>query len=274
MYIKTSDNINLYLEKKGEGVPCLFIHGGPGASSIDFAELAGDELEKVAQMIYFDQRGSGRSQGSEESDYSLRRLVDDIDEIRVSLGIEKWNIIAHSFGGIIAVNYACRYERNIEKLVLLNVTLSLKDSLISQIHHGEEMLGQEHSEYGENYISRWNEVAGKLINNDKYYKLQYIYYENYQRVNELDSSIINFNTAMAAQAFNNTEYFLEYYSLTKDIKIPVLIIAGDEDYAIGTEHYKNFNFPKKEIHVLRGKHILYLENKKETLNYIRDFIRK
>lgn len=274
MYIKTSDNINLYLEKKGEGMPCLFIHGGPGASSIDFEEIAGDELEKFAQMIYFDQRGSGRSKGSKDSDYSISRLIEDIDEIRKSLGIDKWCIIAHSFGGIIAANYAYRYEENIEKLILLNATLSLKDSLISQIYHGEEILGEEHSEYGEKYIKRWNEVAGKLINNDEYYKLQYNAYHNYQKVNNLDSSIINFNTSMAAQAFSNTEYFEEYYSLTKEIKSPVLVIAGKDDYAIGTNHYKNFAFPNKEIRLLKGKHILYLENKKETLNHIIDFIEK
>lgn len=69
MIIKTSDGIDLCLTVSGEGSPCIFVHGGPGAWSYSFEELGGRDLEDTFQMIYFDQRGCGRSSGSSNDDY-------------------------------------------------------------------------------------------------------------------------------------------------------------------------------------------------------------
>ena len=86
MYIEMSDNINLYVKQSGEGIPCIFIHGGPGEGSLNFEVLGGNSLENFMQLIYFDQRGSARSGGTNDNDYSIKRIIDDIEEIRKNLG--------------------------------------------------------------------------------------------------------------------------------------------------------------------------------------------
>ena len=93
---------HLYLRTAGTGEPCLFIHGGPGNTSHYFEPLpAAKILEKQLRMIYYDQRGGGRSASAKDSNYSIKRMEQDIEEIRNFLQIKKWSIIGHSFGGVI-----------------------------------------------------------------------------------------------------------------------------------------------------------------------------
>ena len=55
-YITTSDSVRLYLNIKGTGPSCLYIHGGPGSGSYWMEKFIGDSLGKHFQMIYLDQR--------------------------------------------------------------------------------------------------------------------------------------------------------------------------------------------------------------------------
>jgi proline iminopeptidase len=274
MYIEMSDKVNLYVKQSGEGVPCIFIHGGPGEGSLDFEVLGGNSLESFMKIIYFDQRGSARSGGTSDSDYSIERIIDDIEEIRKKLGIPKWIVMAHSFGGIIASKYVYIYHNFVDKLILLNTTLNLEDSFKSQINYGAELLSKEElqSTTYNSDLEKWKYIVNILIEKDIFYKLQYKDYNNFLRLNNVNNQIENFNATMANQAFNNKEYFTNYFHLTKEITVPVLVIAGNEDYAVGPNHYKNFMFPNKQIEIMQGKHVLYLENNEEFKLVIKEFI--
>lgn len=52
-------------------------------------------------MVYLDHRGCGRSELSPSQNYSLDRLLNDIEELRIFLGINEWYVMGHSFGGIL-----------------------------------------------------------------------------------------------------------------------------------------------------------------------------
>lgn len=272
MYLEMSDKIKLYVKQVGKGKPCIFIHGGPGAWSYNFEVFCGSDLERTMEMIYFDQRGCGRSSGDESSDYSIDRIVEDIEEIRKQLGISKLNILAHSFGGIIAVNYAYKYQHHVEGLILSNCTLHMEDSLRNQAIYGTSLLSLDKFEVDENkfIMEQWQEVITKIFEKNLFYKFQYKEYDNFLKVNEVDEAIEN--RSLANQAFSNKEYFLNHCDLTKDITVPVLIITGNEDFAIGCEHYKKFRFPNKVIEIIPGRHVLYLENQDQFILVIKNFI--
>lgn len=274
MYIEMSDKVNLYLNQSGENTSCIFIHGGPGEGSLDFEVLGGNSLESFMKMIYFDQRGSARSGGNNTDNYSMERIIEDIEEVRKNLGISRWIVMAHSFGGIVATNYVYKYHNFVDKLILLNATLNMKDSFESQIYYGTKLLseGELQSTTYNSTLEEWHYVVNKLIQKNIYYKLQYKDYNNFLQLNNVSNQIENFNATMANQAFSNKEYFENYMNLTKEIAVPVLIITGDEDYAVGPNHYKNFMFPNKKVKILKGKHMLYLENNEEFKSVVREFI--
>lgn len=277
MIIITSDNVELNVRISGEGKSCLFLHGGPGAWSYNFEILGGNILERDLRMIYLDQRGCGRSGKVENGDFCIDRIIQDIEEVRKALNIEKWIVMAHSFGGILAVNYARKYEANIESMILINCTLNMKESFEHQIRYGMELLRLQSNEKYMNELTplmvRWNKIVSKLIKKDIFYKLQYINYNSFVKVNEVDKELLN-DGKFADYVFSSEEYFQNFISYTNNIDIDVLIISGTEDHAIGPNHYKKFKFKKSEECVLQGGHVLYLENSKGLKECIRNFITK
>lgn len=270
MFIKNRDNINLYVNQIGKGLNCIYIHGGPGAWSKDFELFCGDLLINKLNMIYTDQRGCGRSEGDLYSDYSIDSLVEDIEEIRNKLNLDKVILLAHSFGGIIAAAYVNKYNENVNGLILMNCTLDMKESLKSQIDKGYELLGIPNIGYGNNLIETWKHITFDLVKNNIYYKLQYKSYNNYLNIENIDKAILN--TSMSEQAFDNDRYFYDYRDISCKIEIPTLIISGDGDYAIGKNHAKTFNFKNSLYVTIDGKHNPYVENRSTLIRILEKFI--
>ena len=104
---------------KPGGTLVVFLHGGPGEGSQTFARFAGPALEARLRMVYLDQRGSGRSDRPKAADnYSIAQLVDDIEALRRRLGAPRIDLIGHSFGTILGLEYAARYPGRVAHLVL------------------------------------------------------------------------------------------------------------------------------------------------------------
>lgn len=122
-------------------------------------------------------------------------------------------------------------------------------------------------------MEKWQQIVTRLIEKDIFYKLQYKEYDNFLKLREVSNTIDSFNASMANQGLSNKEYLKNYFDFTKKINIPVLVIAGNEDYAVGPDHHENFIFPNMKIKIISGKHMLYMENKEEVKSVIEAFIK-
>src|SRR4051812_13056082 len=100
--------------------PILFLHGGPGYNSYSFAALEGGRLESRARVIYLDQRGSGRSERPASRDYGMATLIEDIEALRRTLGVPKLAVMGHSFGGVLALEFAARHPESVSHLILVS----------------------------------------------------------------------------------------------------------------------------------------------------------
>lgn len=177
MNMQTSDGLKLHFEVSGKGIPCVYLHGGPGYWSKSFQYFAGPSLEENLQMVYLDQRGCGQSEHSSIKEYSLNRLIDDIEELRIFLGIEEWLVMGHSFGGILAVKYAQRFPERTKGLILSNVTLNLFHSFRHQIQRGSIKLGVDigdlSTENLELFMDTYYSILIQLLEKEEYFKFQY-----------------------------------------------------------------------------------------------------
>lgn len=112
---------DLYTEILGEqSVPALlFVHGGPGGiGTADFVQYQGNRLSKNFRIIAPDQRGVWRSEAIlDEEEISLEDIIEDFEELRKKLNIDKWSLLSHSFGGYLAVLYANMHPDSIECMV-------------------------------------------------------------------------------------------------------------------------------------------------------------
>ena len=267
--LETSDSTKLYAKISGQGPYCLFIHGGPGAWSKSFEVLKGNELEKHYSMIYLDQRGSGRSENAEN--YSLDRILLDIEELRKELGIDKWSILSHSFGGIIAFNYARQYPEYIESLIFANATLNFMASISDQGKYVDSLLGKSQDSIDKDSIlPHFFTSKQRLHQQGLAYKTLTDKPESFKLVDSIDQTSPS-TYDFAKNIWNYSEYLEDYSKMTQQIKAPVLVITGSQDHAIGIHHYKSFNFPNSTTSIINGGHLLYFENNKEFVKAIKDF---
>jgi proline iminopeptidase len=99
--------------------PVLFLlHGGPGGDHSSF-KTQHAVLRDVAQLVYVDHRGSGRSAPADPSTYTLDENIADVDALRDYLGLERIAVLGSSYGGMVAQGYAIRYPQRVSNLVLV-----------------------------------------------------------------------------------------------------------------------------------------------------------
>ena len=98
--------------------PVVFLlHGGPGGDHSSFKTKVG-ELRDVAQLVYVDHRGSGRSRVVDPATCTLEQNVRDVDALRDYLGLEKISVLGSSYGGMVAQGYGIEFPERLDKLIL------------------------------------------------------------------------------------------------------------------------------------------------------------
>lgn len=112
------DGTALAYHVRGQGEPLVVLPGGPMLASRYLGDLGG--LTAHRTLILLDLRGTGDSAVPEDpATYRCDRLVDDVEALRVHLGLERMDVLAHSAGGSLAMLYATRYPRRVARLVLV-----------------------------------------------------------------------------------------------------------------------------------------------------------
>lgn len=128
--LELGQGYDLYFEESGNprGVPVLYLHGGPGAGMDVTARRFHDP--SFYNLIMYDQRGTGLScprGGVEYNDTDL--LIQDIEQLRAHLRIEKWIVSGGSWGSTLALAYAQAHPSRCSALVLRGVFLGTRDEM-------------------------------------------------------------------------------------------------------------------------------------------------
>ena len=110
----------LYVRVIGKGQPMIVLHGGP---DFDHSYLLPDldRLKDAFQLIYYDQRGRGRSADKvKPEDVTLTSDLDDLDRVRQHFRLDSVALLGHSWGTVLALEYALRHPTRVSHLVLMN----------------------------------------------------------------------------------------------------------------------------------------------------------
>lgn len=111
---------HLWVHREGAGEPILVVHGGP---LLDHGYLVGPlrPLASDHELVFYDQRLSGRSDGTVDSaSVTLENFVEDIEALRRTLGLGRIDLLAHSWGGLLAMEYALEHPSSLRSLVLVS----------------------------------------------------------------------------------------------------------------------------------------------------------
>ena len=111
-------------------IKVLLLHGGPGGTHEAFESFEGFLPAEGIEFIYYDQLGSAYSDQPKDKDlWTTERFVEEVEQVRVALGLTKDNfyLLGHSWGGILAAEYALKYGAHLKGLIISNMMMSIPD---------------------------------------------------------------------------------------------------------------------------------------------------
>lgn len=227
------NGVRLWYRVAGEesGTPVVFLHGGPGQGSQTFARFAGPQLERSQRMVYLDQRGSGRSEKHWKKEYSIALLVDDLEQLRQLWGVEQMALVGHSFGTVLALEYAAQYPQHVSKLVLSATVVDLPAAFDLQCARLEredpETYAKAVAALPKGSPRKCDVFAapGSFFDSNMYPDKGTM-----KLVDETDASDGMYNDGEASKALF-AQGLLDYrFDRVDRLTMPVLVIAGQADY--------------------------------------------
>ena len=238
MNFTTADGRKVGYRLMGNG-PMLVCHpGGPGFSSLYFADLAG--LWERYTLVLLNPRGTADSgRPADRRAYAIDDYVSDVEALRRHLGIERLMLLGHAHGGVVAQAYAATHAARVRKLVLASTLARFAPEHEAAMKAGMERRSNE-SWYPEAVSALEREQAGDFSTDEQLGDLVFkelpLYFARYgaMEAGYLDTLRTEVPNADTLQLFNR-EIF-NTFDLRQDlpkIKAPTLIITGAEDFICG-----------------------------------------
>jgi proline iminopeptidase len=224
----------LYVEVLGSapGVPLIVVNGGPGFDhtyehiAMPGTPSAWETLAKKRRVVFYDQRGNGRS-GALKPGQScgLADQIADLEAVRAHLGVEQIDLLGHSWGGFLVMAYSARYPQHIRHLITVDSaapkwgdTVFLFKDIFPE--------GQERSD---SYA--FGDALGDKVAIDAGIReyLQWLFYSTEKR----DAFVAQITPGVYTKEVNQTvEHDVERFDLNPEIrkfKFPTLVITGRYD---------------------------------------------
>ena len=253
--------------------PVLFLlHGGPGGDHSSFKPHVG-KLTDVAQLVYIDHRGSGRSRDSDPESWTLDNNIDDLDALRQYFGLERISLLGSSYGGVVAQGYAIRYPERIANLILVATAPS------NRFLHDARRIVQERGtpEQVEVCQRLWEGNFESIDQLKEYYRLMSPLYslssdpgtfeENW------DIGIRNFE--QLNRGFGGFLRTFDYTDQLSRITCPSLVMAGQHDWICPPNHSRLIaeKIPGAQLKVFaRSSHSIAADEPEAFLAAVRGFL--
>ncbi|HEX9253786.1 MAG TPA: alpha/beta fold hydrolase [Ignavibacteriaceae bacterium] len=278
--LKEINSTQLFFKVIGNGEPLLIVHGGPGLGH-DYLFEPFKQLADNNTLIFFDQRGCGRSEQLNTSDsVDMNTLVDDIEQIRKEFNISKLNLAGQSWGALISIEYTVKYPENVSKLLLLEPAPG-----------SNEYLGEFQQTIMNRLSQNDKESIAELSQNPKL-KFDPILFDEFMSLRfkgySLDTTFVSkmhmdyFDSLRVLKFFSSAAKFGPYlmnfnlYEKMKSINCPTLIIHGEND-PIPNDAIKKMgsNIKNAELHIIKDSgHFVHIEKPKVYFELIRSFLKK
>jgi proline-specific peptidase len=197
----------------------VLLHGGPGFDHSSF-KPAFSPLAEIAQVVYLDHRGNGRSDHGDPAKWNLPQWGDDVRAFCEALEIERPVVLGLSFGGMVAMSYATRHPDHPSRLVLSST------AAVTRQDRSLEMFEQLGGAEAREVARRFFESPGRETMAEYQKKCLPLYNRTPSGPEVIQRSVMN--SKLMADFFKQAHSFNFLSDLVK-IKCPTLITAGELD---------------------------------------------
>jgi proline iminopeptidase len=265
-------------------VPIVIIHGGPGGNNYVFERTIGPYLENFTTVIYYEQRGCGRSDAPIDIEaYSIPLLLSDLEDLCNELGVKKIIPLGYSFGGELALEFAIAFPNRVEKIIAQapSIFSEHKRILFTQIHGFEKIADEDNKEKIREIINSTSDVEEKcsriwdfvdtktvdrfLFHNAKYAQLN----RNLWHESEL------YNTGLMMKALLKEKNQTSLMDNLSAIKVPVLIITGLYDKNVGVDLNRDIASKISQCNFMifdKSAHFPDIEETEKYSNVVKEFV--
>lgn len=263
--------------------PLLFLHGGPGYNSYSFSILEGPRLESALHVVYYDERGAGRSERPWTGHYQLDTLVEDVESLRRALGVPQLAVMGHSFGGTLALEYAAKYPERVSRLLLVGPGVDMQQACAARVEylslHYAELLAKARADTARHRtacqlaLEILPDSIGERVNNETMFPRVEL-----ARVQDsLDAASGLRNTGELSRYLIRNGLLTYHFSRPERLTMPVLIFAGREDYAIGLPQQRALARALPNARIIeydQSGHFLYLDQPDRFARDVIGFLRE
>ena len=287
-----ANGVLIYYAEFGHGSPLVVLHGGPGASH-DYLLPWLLPLARSNQLLFIDERGSGRSERVQDvHQYTVENMVEDLEAVRAALGFDKISLLGHSYGGVLAQAYALKYQQHLSHLVVASTfpsTSKMNEALAREKAHlpSDKLARLEALEkaglYGKGAAweqGRYSEEYQKLAWGDGYFP--FLFGARPDPTYDPTTANANIDWELYREMWGSDGEFVidgnlrsvEYLDRLATIRVPTLIIAGDHDEcdpALARAMQEKIGGSKLVILPNSG-HMAFEDQPKLWIEQVRDFI--
>lgn len=280
-----SGGARLYVRDVGHGAPIVVVHGGPDFDN-EYLLPEMDLLAESFHLVYYDQRGRGRSfRGEPLDDVTMVTEVEDLDRVRESFGFESIALLGHSWGGLLAMEYALRHPDRVSHLILMN---SAPASRADAIALRKELVRRKSPAQNARMIELRSDpsfLTGDVETEAEYYRIHFS--TTLRNPDHLEAVVRRLRLAstdagiVAARAIEEKLYeetwSRDQYDLIpalRQLDVPTLILDGDDDFVPMAAVTRIAEaIPGSRLVVLPDcGHFAYLEQPDQTFATIRAFL--
>lgn len=267
----------IYYNKVGEGEPIIIVHGGPVLEH-GYLESSFEPLAEDYELLYYDQRLSGRSSADVDSvDITLDNFVEDIEGLRQEFNFGKMHLMAHSWGGLLAMKYAIKYPSNLNSLVLLNPMPANTQDWREE----SQMVARRTT--AEDSLKRREIMSSELFQNDPpkaIEQLLILSFRNQFKDRTLADSLdfyIPEDYMVRSQRFGNLMAELSNYDLHEELNsldIPTLLVYGDNEPAVEMSGQKlDSTIPNSRLSIIQNSgHFPFIEQPDQFMSELQGFL--
>jgi proline iminopeptidase len=201
----------------------VLLHGGPGLDHTMY-KPAFSRLSDIAQIIYYDHRGNGRSERGARETWNLAQWGDDVKGLCDALGIVRPIVHGLSFGGMVAQSYATRHPDHPAKLILASTTARMDFPTIFEAF--DRIGGNEARAIAEGY---W--LTPSPESRARYRERCFPLYRPRPDPDRdaMKRAIVNDDLAVHFAGPHNEMGRFDFRPALKTIRCPVLVLGGDRD---------------------------------------------
>jgi proline iminopeptidase len=249
----------------------LLLHGGPGGDHAGFRALA--PLRDVAQLVYLDHRGSGRSATADPASYTLEQNIEDLEALRDYLGLERIALLGSSYGGMVAQGYAIRYGPRVSNLVLAATAPSFR--FIDDARQAVEERGT--AEQVRVCEKLWTGRFASLEELHEYYRLMAPWYSTTYTPEKFEQSwrLTRRNWQQLNLGFSTFLRTFDFTGQLHTIACPTLVLAGAHDWICPVRHSQIIaeRIPRAHLKVFpKASHAIASDEPEAFLAAVRGFL--